>query len=82
MQMGDKDQSLWDDDDLEVDNHVQLFVIVIDGLTGWVSEPNIELVLEESGVDDNSNESNANRICQYPVRPLRDGSQTYVDAVR
>ena len=34
MWTSDKDQSLWDDCDLEVDFHVQLFVIVINGLTG------------------------------------------------
>ena len=43
--MGDEDQSLWDDDNLDVDNHVQLFVIVINGLTGCISEANTKCIL-------------------------------------
>lgn len=58
VRTGDEDQSLGDDGDLEVDNHVQLLIVVVDGLTRCVSESNTELVLEESGVEDDSNEGN------------------------
>ena len=59
MRTSDEDESLRDDSDLEVDNHVQLTIVVGDGEVGL--ESNAECVLEERGLDDGANEGNTKR---------------------
>lgn len=56
MSTGDEDQSLGDDSDLEVNNHVQLGVVGLDGEGG---HRNTELVLEEVRLQDGTHEGNA-----------------------
>ena len=55
----DEDEGLRDDGDLEVDDHVELAVVVVDGVAAL--EGNTELVLEERGLDDGANEGNTKR---------------------
>lgn len=54
VRTGDEDQGLRDDGDLEVDDHVQLRVVVVDR-AGRVLEADTELVLEERSLDDDNN---------------------------
>ena len=55
----DEDEGLRDDGDLEVDDHVELAVVVVDGVAAL--EGNTELVLEERGLDDGANEGDTKR---------------------
>ena len=55
----DEDEGLRDDGDLEVDNHVELAVVVVDGVAAL--EGNTELVLEERSLDDGANEGDTRR---------------------
>ena len=55
----DEDEGLRDDGDLEVDDHVELAVVVVDGVAAL--EGNTELVLEERGLDDGANEGDTRR---------------------
>ena len=60
MRTGDEDQSLRDDGDLEVDNHVELPVVVVARSRGSaVVERDTEFVVEPSGLDNDRNEGNA-----------------------
>lgn len=81
MRTGNEDQSLGDDGNLKVDNHVQLVVIVINSLTGGSVQADAELVLEERRVDDDSNKSDTVRNLLADVNELLQYS-TYVDAVK
>lgn len=81
VRTGYKDQCLRYNGNLEVDNHVELIVIVEYGFTRLVGESNSELVLEERGVDNDSYQSDTEKLesffsCQETIMT------TYVDAVR
>ena len=57
MRTGDKDQSLRDNGDLKVYNHVQLRVVGVDGEIGVQADT--KLSLEEIGTHDNNNQGDA-----------------------
>ena len=68
MRTGDEDQSLRDDGDLEVDDHVELAVVVVNGATGVARERDTELVLEERSLDDDNDENdNKSRKIRYKL---------------
>ena len=52
MRTRDEDKCLGYNSNLEVDDHVQLEVVVVDGLTLRRIEGYSKLILEEGGVDD------------------------------
>lgn len=56
VRTGDEDQSLRDDSDLQVDNHVQLSVVGIWASSWSIVESNTELVLEERCLHDDDDE--------------------------
>lgn len=56
MRTRDEDQSLRDDSDLQVDNHVQLRVVVINAIADRFTKANAELALEERCFEDNANQ--------------------------
>lgn len=56
MRTGDENQSLRDDGDLEVDDHVKLTII---GLHRGRLQMDMEFTLEEGGLHDNDNQCNA-----------------------
>jgi len=58
VRTGDEDESLGDDGDLEVDNHVELTIVGIDRGSGKVLEGDTELVLEEVGLKDHNDKDN------------------------
>ena len=55
MRTRDEDEGLRDDGDLEVDDHVELAVVVVDRVAAL--EGNTELVLEERSLDDDNDEN-------------------------
>lgn len=61
MGTGDEDQGLRDDGNLEVDNHMELTIINIDWGSRSVLEGNTKFVLEEVGLKDDDNKSDAAR---------------------
>lgn len=80
MGTGDEDQSLGDDSDLEVNNHVQLGVVGLDGEGG---HRNTELVLEEVRLQDGTHEGNAiqkKEVSTWMTTTKK--NRTYVEAVR
>ena len=60
----DEDQRLGDDSDLEVDNHVELWVVVVRGHGSTTGERDTELVEEERRTDDDAHQRNTIRECQ------------------
>jgi len=59
VRTGDEDQGLGDDSDLEIDDHVELLVVGVD-LGAWgVLEGDVELVLEEIGLEDHDHEGDS-----------------------
>ena len=55
---GNEDEGLRNDRNLEVDNRVQDTVVVVVRLNSLILEVNTELVVEERGLDADSNKSN------------------------
>ena len=59
VRTGDEDQSLGDHGDLEVDDHVEFTIVVVaSSRRSTTLESDTELVVEPSGADDDSDESN------------------------
>ncbi len=58
---GNENESLRNNGDLEIDNHVKLTVI---GLDGEFLEGDTKLVLEEGGLHDNDDQGNSILNCQ------------------
>ena len=56
VRTGDEDEGLRDDSDLQVDDHVELVVVVIDRRATGALEVDAELVLEEGSLDDDDDE--------------------------
>ena len=50
----DEDEDLQDNGNLEVDDHVQLVVVVVDGTSPTAVQGHTELVLEEHSLDDDN----------------------------
>jgi hypothetical protein len=67
---------------LEVDDHVQLIIVVEDRLARLVSEMYTELVLEEVSVDNDSNQSDAEKSGSQHEYYQKVKISTYVDAVK
>ena len=65
VRTGDEDKSLRDNGNLEVDDHVELRVVVVDAAGGRV-ELDTELVLEERRLDDRDNKDNPDSARQSP----------------
>ena len=77
MRTGDEDESLGDDGDLEVGDHVELRIIRLDGAG---LEADAELVLEERGLLDDDDKSDTGG--KVRMRTVTRRETTYVEAVR
>jgi hypothetical protein len=61
VRTGDKNKCLRDDGNLEVDDHVQLVIVVEDGMARLVGEMDSKSVLEKSSVENGGNQRDAEK---------------------
>ena len=59
MRSSDKNKCLRDDGNLEIDDHVQLVIVVEDGVARLVGEMDSKIVLEECSVENGGNQRDA-----------------------